>query len=463
MLTLSPRTNFEAIAERVRQLVCCNAALFVLDCPVPDRSHPLLSLQQELLPASHRWYGTHGLTEVEALLQAEPLRALRDIACRSGRIRYLNQQASGEGEHARRHIAVVPVECSEGLPGYIVLIDTSMSGFSAGEISLLQQHLPLIQTATEQALRAFVLDSLAHARKASYDGVRRDEWQRDVARVLSGVSMVGHELRAPLTAIIGYAGLLQAYDVSEPERVDSVDRETVAGAQETEMTSARRQRYLNMILEEAQRLEVLVADLLDVSRLQSGKLALRYEQIDVRDLCERAVRQARMRIEQQATPPVTLHCSLPASLSSLHTFQADPHRLLQVLNNLLENAIKYSLGGGHVELIVQTAGNDQRSVTFTVRDEGIGIPATQKAHLFQPFSRVENARTRQVQGAGLGLYITSLLVQAMHGSIELTSSEGNGTTVSVSLPLQSPEKFVELSKSAIFTAESATPVHVLSV
>lgn len=463
---MSSRTTFEGIAERVQQLVCCDAALLVVECPVPEWSHPLLSLLPATLPSALRRYGTMAAMdgmEAQALLHDEALRALCDIACRSGRVQFLNSPVDDEGAHLRRpsfHSAIAPVDSSAGLMGYLLLVDTSTSGFSAGEVALLQQQLPLIRADMEQALRVFVLDYLLHAREHSSAAARGEDWQRDVARALSSVSMVGHELRTPLTAIKGYAGLLQAYGMSalkEMHAGDVRDREDAEDSEGTEMTPARQQRYLDMILEEAQRLEVLIADLLDVSRLQSGQLTLRYKQVDVRELCSRAVGLARMRLEQHSS--VTLHCDMPAPLPS---FQIDPHRLLQVLNNLLENAVKYSPQGGRVELIVRLDRNEAR-VTFIVRDQGIGIPVSQQARLFKPFSRVDSPQTQQIQGAGLGLYITALLAQAMQGAIELTSSEGIGTSVSVSFPLQSPEQFIECSEAPALTVQGATPLHVLSV
>ncbi|HLL78843.1 MAG TPA: HAMP domain-containing sensor histidine kinase, partial [Ktedonobacteraceae bacterium] len=423
------------------------------------------SLLPATLPPALRRYGTLAEMdgrEIQALLHEEAVRALCDIACRSGRVQLFNGSTDDKGAHSGRHIAIAPVESSAGLMGYLMFVATTTSGFSPGEVALVQQELPLLRADMESALRVFVLDYLLHARGHSATE-QHEDWQQNIAQALSSVSMVSHELRTPLTAIKGYAGLLQAYGTSALKEADAGEVSNVAGRENGEvsegidMTPARQHRYLDMILEEAQRLEVLIADLLDVSRLQSGQLALRYKQVDVRELCSRAVSLARMRLGQHSR--VTLHCELPASLPS---FQTDPNRLLQVLNNLLENAVKYSPKGGRVELIVRPDMNERR-ITFTVRDQGIGIPATQQARLFKPFSRVESPQTRQVQGAGLGLYITSMLAKVMRGTIELTSGEGIGTSVSVSFLLQSPEQPVECSDATFLPVQGATPVHVLSV
>lgn len=400
--------------------------------------------------------------EIEALLHEEAVRALCDIACRSGRVQLLNGSIDDKGTHFGRHIAIAPVESNAGLMGYLMFVDTSTSGFSVGDAALIQQQLPLFRADMESALRVFVLDYLLHTRGHSA-AEQYEDWQQNITQALSSVSMVSHELRTPLTAIKGYAGLLQAYGTSALKEADAGEVSNVEGREigevleGIEMTPARQHRYLDMILEEAQRLEVLIGDLLDVSRLQSGQLALHYKQVDVRELCSRAVSLARMRLGQHSR--VTLHCELPASPPF---FQADPNRLLQVLNNLLENAVKYSPKGGRVELIVRPDMNERR-ITFTVRDQGIGIPAAQQARLFKPFSRVESPQTRQVQGAGLGLYITSMLAKVMRGTIELTSGEGMGTSVSVSFPLQSPEQPDESSDAPFLSVQGATPVHVLSV
>src|SRR5579871_4108510 len=263
-MTISWRTTFEGIARRARQLVCCDAALLVVECLVPEWSHPLLSLLPATLPPALRRYGTLAEMdgrEIQALLHEEAVRALCDIACRSGRVQLFNGSTDDKGAHSGRHIAIAPVESSAGLMGYLMFVATTTSGFSPGEVALVQQELPLLRADMESALRVFVLDYLLHARGHSATE-QHEDWQQNIAQALSSVSMVSHELRTPLTAIKGYAGLLQAYGTSALKEADAGEVSNVAGRENGEvsegidMTPARQHRYLDMILEEAQRLEV---------------------------------------------------------------------------------------------------------------------------------------------------------------------------------------------------------------
>src|SRR5205807_1170901 len=145
-------------------------------------------------------------------------------------------------------------------------------------------------------------------------------------------------------------------------------------------------------------------DLLDVSRIQTGKLTLHFTQVQVGPLCQQAIRLAQQRIDQQQLEYHSLHCELSPELPPI---LADPHRLQQILNNLLDNAIKYSPGGGLIEINAYSVTSTTPSmIQIVVRDQGIGIAAQHHARLFLPFSRLDDAVTGQVQGAGLGLYIT---------------------------------------------------------
>ncbi|HEV7236614.1 MAG TPA: ATP-binding protein, partial [Ktedonobacteraceae bacterium] len=214
---------------------------------------------------------------------------------------------------------------------------------------------------------------------------------------------------------------------------------------ESAITPARQQHYLDIIMDQVRHLELLMDDLLDVSRIQAGKLALRYVEVDVDSLCQQVVRLVRQRIEQAGRDHHRLRCEVSPDLPPL---QIDANKLQQILHNVLDNAVKYSPAGGLVELQVgiaypppeafplRQAGEARPVAQFTIRDQGIGISTQQRGRLFQPFSRLDHPVTAQVQGAGLGLYITQKLVEAMRGTIELTSQENKGTCITIRFPLQ---------------------------
>lgn len=219
------------------------------------------------------------------------------------------------------------------------------------------------------------------------------------------VANVSHELRTPLTSIKGIIETLQDGAVED---------------------LAVRDRFLQTVEEETDRLIRLVNQLLLLSRTDSEALNLRREPTDLAQLTCRTVEKLAGRAE---TGRVTLRAEtngrpLPAWI--------DPDRIGQVLVNLLDNAIKYSPPGGAVTVRVEPGQNGLRLVR--VADQGIGIPAADLPHIGQRFYRADKARSRAEGGSGLGLAIAQALVQAHGGQLWLESEEGRGTVVSFTLP-----------------------------
>ena len=276
--------------------------------------------------------------------------------------------------------------------------------------------------------------------------------------------MLSHELRSPLTAIKGYAILLQAYGINGTSNEQSDAGNGGLNSVE-ELTPMRQREYLDIIMEQTNHLEVLISDLLDISRMQAGRLVLRYTQVNLAELCQRVVQLVQQRADQQYPERYTFRCTIAPEFPTLWT---DAHRMRQILTNLLENAVKYSPEGGLIEILAHLPGipditkgsstadtasgasatndhtaafmaNQQALFAITIRDNGIGIPLQQQPHLFQPFSRLEHPLTHDVQGVGLGLYITHKLVEAMGGTITLQSSEGKGTSMTCLLPISQAE------------------------
>lgn len=434
------RTYFHAMAHHIRELLDCGAVLLALHSPEAESSHPLL----QWLPDSDtaRLYGA---SELLALFQDEQVRALRDIACQRGQMRIINERRVAANELLAENVAIAPLAYPAGIAGYLVLVDAFAGSFTPGDVRLLDDYLPAILPEFESNMRALCAtgDNSGSNGQAHEQRICPQTDGKDTSGVGDSmkndlISMVSHELRAPLTAIKGYAGLLQAYSLED--RQHEHERGTT-------ITPARQQRYLDIIMDQAGHLELLMGDLLDVSRIQSGKLALRYKEVDVASLCQQVMRLVQQRIDQLDRDRYILRCLVSPELPPIQT---DATRLQQILHNLLDNAIKYSPDGGLVELQASIEhqlrhdysfdpNNSTRSVAqITVRDQGIGINAQQRARLFQPFSRLDHPITSQVQGAGLGLYITHRLVEAMQGTIELTSQENKGTCVTLRFPLRQP-------------------------
>jgi signal transduction histidine kinase len=180
---------------------------------------------------------------------------------------------------------------------------------------------------------------------------------------------------------------------------------------------------------QASRLAALISDLLDASRFQQGRLDLSLEPCDLTAVASEAL--AAFRTAPERTPQHTLRFVGLAPVVG----QWDRARLDQILTNLLSNALKYSPDGGEVCVEVQAAA--KKRAILIVSDQGIGIPQTEQAHLFQPFVRGTLSHN-QIGGTGLGLYIVRQIVEGHGGTIEVTSAAGQGTTFTVTLPLTPP-------------------------
>ena len=218
------------------------------------------------------------------------------------------------------------------------------------------------------------------------------------------IALVSHELRTPLTSIRGYLELI-------------LEREPAGFGKEDE-------EFLNIVDRNAARLERLVDDLLFMARLGSGKLELALQDTDLSALARESVSAAAPRASAQA---VELECAA----EDVPPVRGDPGRLGQLLDNLISNAVKFTPDGGRVDVRVFPQNGD---VAIEIADTGIGISASEQAHLFQKFFRTSAAGKRAIQGTGLGLSISKAIVEAHAGRIELESEESIGTTVRVLLP-----------------------------
>lgn len=215
-------------------------------------------------------------------------------------------------------------------------------------------------------------------------------------------AMIAHELRSPLTPIINYAQI-----AARPNsRRESIERAT------------------NIIISQAWRLKRLVNDLLDASRLSSGKFTLMCSRCDLVALVKDVVEQLR--------PVAPYHTFVVEAADSAMIGKWDNDRLQQALGNLLDNAIKYSDDGTRITVHAwQTAG----TAYVSVHNQGVAIPLADADQLFHPYVRLQTASMQQ--GAGLGLYITKCIIEAHGGELRLEQppDEGQGTTFSFDLPL----------------------------
>jgi PAS domain S-box-containing protein len=244
---------------------------------------------------------------------------------------------------------------------------------------------------------------------------RRAERAEAEARIKEEfLGTVSHELRTPLTAIVGWVSVLQMRDKRDPE----VDREAL-------------RRGLHIIARNAAVQSRLIDDILDVSRILTGKLRVELQPIDLQPLVLESVDSFRPAANAKAI-------DLSASVAPRAFVFADIGRLTQVVTNLLHNAIKFTPTGGRVELRVTA---DAEFVRIVVRDTGRGLESHDFARVFERFKQVDNSTTRTAGGLGLGLAIVEHIVRAHGGDVAATSPGiGLGATFTVTLRRASSAK-----------------------
>jgi signal transduction histidine kinase len=222
------------------------------------------------------------------------------------------------------------------------------------------------------------------------------------------VSTVSHELRSPLTSVKGYTSLL----------LNRWDR----------LKDEQKKMMLEQVHHDADRVTRLITELLDISRLETGRLVLRRQLVDLPELVAQVVEKLTL-----TYPDLECAVSFPDGFPRVY---ADPDKLEQVLTNLVENAAKYASPAG---MAVQGSCEDS-SVSIAVSDRGEGIPAADLARVFRKFFRRDHGKP---SGTGLGLWISRGLVEAHGGRLTASSSLGEGSTFAFTLPLVSLESLLE--------------------
>ncbi len=228
------------------------------------------------------------------------------------------------------------------------------------------------------------------------------------------VSTVSHELRTPMTSIKGYVDLL------------------LMGA--AGQMSATQEHYLQVIQNNADRLHMLVNDLLDISRIETGKTQLDLQPNNISTLVDQIVEGHLYGRIQHEGKNITVHTDMPLSLPLVNM---DRRRITQVLTNLVDNAFNYTPEHGEIHL---TARENGRYVYISVKDTGIGISAQDQQRIFDRFFRAENENVQKIPGTGLGLAIVNSLVEMHGGKIKIESTPGAGSIFTFNLPIASESK-----------------------
>ena len=223
------------------------------------------------------------------------------------------------------------------------------------------------------------------------------------------VANVSHELRTPLTNIRSYAETIRDAGVELPRELEN--------------------NFLDIVINESDRMTHIVQDLLTLSRLDNGRSEMNMARFDFGAAIDAVLRSIALEARRHGHELTHEYRDLPMIMG-------DRGRIEQVMLNVLGNAVKYTPDGGHIRV---TAGAEGQKVWMEVADDGIGIPKEDRSRIFERFYRVDKARSRESGGTGLGLSIATEIVQRHHGTLSLVDRDGPGTTVRLELPVQQAE------------------------
>ncbi len=302
---------------------------------------------------------------------------------------YTDQQIQALRQLQIRSLINVPLIARERVFGVLSFATTSASERRFGESDL--------ALAEELARRAAV---------AIDNAVLYEEAQQAIREREAFLSVASHELRNPLAGLIGRAELLQRR-IRSQARFDERD-----------------QRDIVQIIQQAQRINAMLTDLLDRSVADTNQLEIHPARLDLNALVQQVVSEIK--------PALTNHGMIVQSVPEPVVISGDSVRLEQVIYNLISNAIKYSPSGSKITLTITTS---QHWATLRITDQGIGIPADALPHIFKRFYRVANAVAQGYPGSGIGLYVVKDVITRHNGQVEVSSVEGGGSTFTVRLPL----------------------------
>jgi two-component system sensor histidine kinase VicK len=225
------------------------------------------------------------------------------------------------------------------------------------------------------------------------------------------MSTASHELKIPMTSIKGYAKLLSMGAVGS-------------------LTEQQRE-FLGVISNNVDRMDRLVSDLLDVSRIEAGRIRLELEDVQIKDVIDEVLESVHTQIEKKE-----LHLSLDID-EDLPRIRADYTRVVQIMTNLISNAYKYTPKGGNITVIAKPYNGAVQGIIVSVRDTGYGISAADLAKLFTTFHRSSDKKIREQPGTGLGLAITKKMIESHGGEITVESEYGAGSCFTFTVPLLS--------------------------
>jgi len=311
---------------------------------------------------------------------------------------------------------LVRLETSNGLLGYMLFgfkvsgnvytpQDVELASIAAGELAIAVQNALRFEEISHfnETLQGQVREATGELRESNKKLKSLDEAKDEF------ISMASHQLRTPLTSVKGYLSMVLEGDAGK--------------------LNPTQHQLLEQAFASAQRMVYLISDFLNVSRLQTGKFTIERTPVILSNVVQQEVKQLKTTAESRN---LTLECNVPSNFPVL---QLDESKLRQAIMNFIDNAIFYSRPGGVIKIDLIKTGTD---LALTVQDSGIGVPMSERHHLFTKFYRATNARTARPDGTGIGLFMAKKVVVAHGGSIIFNSVEGKGSTFGFRLPLKQP-------------------------
>ena len=382
----------------------------------------IVSLQGKTGVKNSGWMHGERLDEPVYADLVDPQGPLMGTLARTGKVIRNNLstflRGPGEDELAwrgvRSYIAVSIV--GEGLKGLLLVGNTRGGAFGEREVSLAEKVAALLGSAVAVPLRMEALQARLHLME---NMCRRQEERLQIKTDL--INLAAHEIRHPLTLIMGFSEVLKDFR-------DSLD-------------SRESREIVEKINKAADRLRRSVINMMEISHLESGKIAVDLEKVDLRGILNGLVEELKARSVRH-TVAVDVE-------EGAETITADRDKLEIILFNLMDNAVKYSPPGSRIDVYARRVGKE---VLVGVQDRGQGISEEALGFIFQPFRKGEGAERAPIKGMGLGLYIVNRLVEAHGGRIEVKSEHGKGSLFVVRLP--QPEEGNSLSGQGLGALEA---------
>ena len=251
-------------------------------------------------------------------------------------------------------------------------------------------------------------DFAAQLERANEELKRIDEMKSEF------ISVASHELRTPLTAIDNALQLILRGKTGE--------------------VNEKQTKFLSLAERNIQRLTNILNELLDLSRIEAGRMEMKFEELDIRGPIEFTLSSLKPQADGKS---IALKIQVAETLPPVYT---DREKMEQILTNLIGNALKFTPEGGEVNVTAGLLDGEEKMVAISVRDSGIGIPEDQQENVFQKFYQVENSLHRSAGGTGLGLAISKELVEALQGKIWVESEVGKGSTFTFTVPTKKGER-----------------------